>query len=324
VALTLQSGLVVTTGLHLPIYVPAIDCDCVAPTVAPLQATAPITGFYPKFAQDYEWRVSENPDGTSTLELSIYPFTYNPETTDALFYQEWGFDIDVFTTTVSIVDLQPAQATYRLVEPVTTTLVVDNSGAEQMLVVQPTVKSLSEDVETALPLRALHAITGTSMLDLVITDTLLAGDYYLDVTLLDMEGHVLDTEVTEFTVGVSAGEVTSLTATPTSFDPGDDIALTMTFQNTGDVTLNGVAIIRVESGDGVTQTAEFTHTLAALLPGATANFNDVWDSTGAISDTYRVVGYVTYNLATSLPKEVILTLGTRTSIYLPLVLRSSD
>jgi len=80
----------------------------------------------------------------------------------------------------------------------------------------------------------------------------------------------------------------------------------------------------VETGDGVTQTAEFTHTLAALLPGATANFNNVWDSTGAISDTYRVVGYVTYNLATSLPKEVILNLATRTSIYLPLVLRSSD
>ncbi len=324
VALTLQSGLVVTTGLHLPIYVPAIDCDCAAPTAAPLQATAPITGFYPKFAQDYEWRVSENPDGTSTLELSIYPFTYNPDTTDARFYQEWNFNVDVFTTTVSIVDLQPTQVTYLLTETVAATLVVDNSGAEQMLIVQPTVKSLSEDVETALPLRALHAITGTSMLDLVITETLPAGDYYLDVTLLDMEGHVLDTEVTEFTVGVTAGEVTSLTATPTSFDPGDDIALTMTFQNTGDVTLNGVAVIRVESGDGVTQTAEFTHTLAALLPGATANFNDVWDSTGAISDTYRVVGYVTYNLSTSLPKEVILSLGTRTSIYLPLVLRSSD
>jgi len=324
VALTLQSGLAVTTGLHLPIYTPAIDCDCAAPSIAPLQATAPITGFYPKFAQDYEWHVAENPDGTSTLELSIYPFTYNPDTTDARFYQEWGFNIDVFTTTVSIVDLQSTQATYFLTDTVAAALVVDNSGAEQMLVVQPTVKSLSDEVETALPLQALHAITGTSMLDLVITDTLAAGDYVLDVTLVDMEGHVLDTEVTEFTVGVAAGEVINLTAAPTSFDPGDDIALTMTFQNTGDVTLNGVAIIRVESGDGVTQTAEFTHTLAALLPDATATFNNVWDSTGAISDTYRVVGYVTYNLATSLPKEVLLSLGTRTYIYLPLVLRSSD
>ncbi len=324
VALTLQSGLVVTTGLHLPIYTQAIDCDCAAPSTTPLQATAAITGFYPKFVQDYEWRVVENPDGTSTLELRIYPFTYNPDTTDARFYTEWGFNIDVVTTTVSIVNLQPTQPTYFLTDTVAATLVVDNSGAEQMLIVQPVVKSLSDEVETALALRALHAITGTSMLDLVITDTLAAGDYALDVTLLDMEGHVLDTEVTEFTVGVAAGEVTSLTAAPTSFDPGDDIALTMTFQNTGDVTLNGVAIVRVESGDGVTQTAEFTHTLAALLPGATANFNNVWDSTGAISDTYRVVGYVTYNLATSLPKEVILTLGTRTSIYLPLVLRSSD
>lgn len=324
VALTLQSGLVVTTGLQLPTYTQAIDCDCAAPTTAPLQATTAITGFYPKFAQDYEWHIVENPDGTSTLELLIYPFTYNPDTTDARFYQEWGFDIDVFTTTVSIAGLQPTQATYFLTETVAATLVVDNNGAEQLLIVQPTVKSLSENVETALPLQALRAITGTSLLDLVIGDALAPGDYVLDVTLADMEGHVLDTEVTEFTVGVAAGEVTSLTATPTAFDPGDDIALTMTFQNTGDVTLNGVAVIRVQTGDGVTQTAEFTHTLATLAPGATATFNNVWDSTGAISDTYRVVGYVKYNLAVSLPTEVILSLGTRTSIYLPLVLRSSN
>lgn len=302
VALTLQSGLVVTTGLQLPTYIPAIDCDC----AAPLQATAAITGFYPKFAQDYEWHVVENPDGTSTLELSLYPFTYNPETTDALFYQEWGFDIAVFTTTVSIVDLQPAQATYRLVEPVTTTLVVDNSGTEQMLIVQPTVKSLSENVETALPLQALRAITGTSMLDLVITETLPAGDYYLDVTLADLEGHVLDTEVTEFTVGVVAGEVTDLTAAPTHFRPGDAVNIALTFQNTGDVTLDGVVFIRVESADGVTQTAGFTHTLTALAPGTTRTFTDAWAAVNALPDTlYRVVGYVQYALQTSAPRVAL-------------------
>ncbi|HQI87566.1 MAG TPA: DNRLRE domain-containing protein [Anaerolineae bacterium] len=303
VALTLQSGLVVTTGLHLPVYVPAIDCDCAAPTAAPLQATAAITGFYPKFEQDYEWNVFENPDGTSTLELSIYPFTYNPETTDARFYQEWNFDIDVFTTTVSIVALQPAQTTYRLIEPVTTTLVVDNNGAEQLLIVQPTVKSLSANVETALPLQALRAITGTSMLDLVITETLPAGDYYLDVTLADLEGHVLDAEVTEFTVGVAAGEATDLTAAPIHFRPGDAVNIALTFQNTGDVTLDGVAVIRVETADGVTQTAGFTHTLTALVPGATRTFTDTWAAINALPDTlYRVVGYVQYALQTSAPR----------------------
>ncbi|MFN2284483.1 MAG: hypothetical protein ACK2UQ_08670, partial [Anaerolineae bacterium] len=188
------------------------------------------------------------------------------------------------------------------------------------VVVRPVITSLDEKVETTLPLRTLHAVTGTAMLDLAITETLAAGDYVLHVTLADLDGHMLDTEVTEFTVGVAEGEVTSLTAEPTLFVPGDDIDIAMTFHNTGDVTLDGVAVIRVQSSDGVTQTAEFTHTLSALAPGATVNFNDVWDSTGALSETYRVLGYVKYNLGVSTPQEVML--STRVHIYLPLVLRN--
>jgi len=320
VVLTAQAGLVITTGLHLPTTTPEIRC----PDCASLASTAAVTPtWFPALEKPYRWQITENPDGSSTLDVTIYPFYYYSPTTDVRFYQNWSFDVDVFTTTVSIVDLQPTQATYFLTETVAATLVVDNSGAEQMLIVQPVIKSLSDEVETALPLQALHAITGTSLLDLVITETLAVGDYVLDVLLVDMESHVLDTEVTQFTVGVAAGEVTSLTAVPTSFDPGDDIALTMTFRNTGDVMLNGVAVIRVQTSDGFTQTAEFTHTLTALATGGTATFNDIWDSTGAISDTYRVVGYVTYNLGVSVPQEMILSTGGY-NIYLPLVLRSSN
>ncbi len=320
VVLTAQAGLVITTGLHLPTTTPEIRC----PDCASLASTAAVTPtWFPVLEKPYRWQITENPDGSSTLDVTIYPFYYYSPTTDVRFYKDWSFDVDVFTTTVDIASLNLTQATYRLTETVAATLVVNNSGVEQPVIVQPVVKSLSEDLETELPLRVLHAITGTSMLDLVITETLAAGDYILDVTLLDMESHVLDTEVTEFTVGVAAGEVTGLTATPTSFDPGDDIALTMTFQNTGDVTLDGVAVIRVQTGDGVAQTAEFTHTLATLAPGATATFNDIWDSTGAISETYRVVGYVTYNLGVSVPQEMILSTGGY-NIYLPLVLRSSN
>ena len=319
VVLTAQAGLVITTGLHLPTTTPEIRC----PDCAPLASTAAVTPtWFPALEKPYRWQITENPDGSSTLDVTIYPFYYYSPTTDVRFYQDWSFDIDVFTTTVNILDLQLMQATYRLTDTVAATLVVDNSGVEQPVIVQPVITSLSEDVETALPLRALHAITGTSMLDLVITETLAAGDYVLDVTLVDMAGHVLDTEVAEFAVGVAEGEVTALTATPTLFQAGDDVDIALTFQNTGDVTLDGVAVIRVQTSDGFTQTAEFTHTLAALAPGGTRTFNDVWDSTGAMSDTYRVVGYVTYNLGVSAPQEVIL--STQAYIYLPLVLRSGN
>jgi hypothetical protein len=322
VTLTAQGGLAVTTGLSLPVTTEEIDCDCAAsPTASNVARSHSANGWFPEFPQPYEWQVVDNPDGTSTLELTLYPFTYNPATTDARFYKEWSFDIDVFSSTVDIVSLRPAQLAYGLTENVTATLLVNNSGAEQMFVAQTVVRSLSEDVETTLPLRALRALTGTALIDLVITDTLAAGDYVLDVTLLDMEGRVLDTELTEFTVGIVSGEVTGLTATPALFKPGDNIALALTFQNTGDVPLNGVAVLRVE-GDTVTETVEFTHTLTALAPGATTTFNNVWNSTGATGETYRVVGYVTHEFGAFAPQEAMI--STRAYIYLPLVLRSSD
>ncbi|MFN2108402.1 MAG: C25 family cysteine peptidase, partial [Anaerolineae bacterium] len=320
VVLTAQSGLTVVTGLNIPTYIPELDCDCAAPPQASLQSTTAITSWYPQFEQPYAWSILENPDGTSELELRIYPFTYNPATTNARFFKDWSFDIDVFTTTVDILSLGVPQGIYPLAETVTATLVVQNGGAAQPVVVRPVLTAFDEAVETVLPLRTLHAVTGTATLDLAITETLAAGDYALHVTLADLDGYVLDTEVTEFTVGVAEGEVMSLTAEPTLFVPGDDIDIAMTFHNTGDVTLDGVAVIRVQSSDGVTQTVEFTHTLSALAPDDTVNFNDVWDSTGALSETYRVLGYVKYNLGVSTPQEVML--STRVHIYLPLVLRN--
>ncbi|HNT78378.1 MAG TPA: DNRLRE domain-containing protein, partial [Anaerolineae bacterium] len=295
VTLTAQAGLVVTTGLQLPTTTMEIRCLGCAP-LAPTAAVTPT--WFPALAQPYRWQITENADGSSTLAVIIYPFSYYSPTTDARFYQDWSFAIDVFTTTVSLTDLQPTQPTYRLTETVAATLVVHNSGAAQPVIVQADIRSgVDETVVAATPLQTLHAITGTSLLDWVITETLPAGSYYLDVTLADMEGHVLDTEVTEFAVGVAEGELTSFTVTPTYFQPGEAVSLAMTFQNIGDVPLDGVAIFRVQSADGVTQTAEFTHTLSALAPGATTTFNDLWTSDGAAADTvYRVVGYVKYAL----------------------------
>jgi len=327
VTLVGQGGFKVTTGLSLPVAIPVSDCDGAAPFAphhAPLQSTETITGWYPQFEQPYDWSVSRNLDGTSVLELRIYPFTYNPATTDARFYWDWLFDIDVFTTTVDILSLGTSQRVFGLTEPVTATLALHNDDKTPLsVVVYPVITSLEREAVTALPLRTLHNVAGTATLDLVITETLAAGDYYLELTLADMDGYVFDAEVVDFTVGVIAGEVTSLTAAPAPFQPGDNVDIAMTFQNTGDVAVDGVAFIRVQTGDGVLQTAEFTHTLTTLAPGATRTFENVWDSTGAISDTYRVVGFVQYDLRTSTPEVVLLSAHTGHHIYLPLVLREN-
>lgn len=319
VSLTAQAGLVVTTGLNIPTTTMGIRCPTCAQPAGSRQTTG-AGGWVLDREQPYDWQVAENSDGTSTLELLVYPFSYNPDTTDVRFFQEWSFDIDVYTTTVDILSLNPGQDVYGLGQVPTATLIIQNSGKEQTVVVQPVIKSLSEEISDTLTLQAVHGMTGTAMLDLEL-NPLPAGDYILEVTLADMEGHVLDTEAAEFSVGVADGEVASLEAEPGLFKPGDAVSLDMTFKNTGDLALDGMAVIRVETADGITQTALYTHTLTALAPGATADWHDVWDSTGATGDEYRVVGYVKYNLSVSEPMEV--SLSTRSRIYLPLIVRGS-
>ncbi|MBP8863011.1 MAG: DNRLRE domain-containing protein [Anaerolineae bacterium] len=315
VTLAARGGLIVATGLNIPTATLAQDCDC-APATSATNVTP--EGWTPQFEQAYTWHVSENPDGTSTLELLLYPFTYNPGTTDVRFYQEWNFDIAVVDTTVDIASLMMSRSRYSLTEPIIARLAVENSGAEQSVLVQTVVKSLSDEVTQALTLEPLHAVAGASLLDLVVAP-LPAGDYVLEVLLKDTAGHVLDSERTEFTAGIAAGEVISLSAARTLFKPGDAVPLTLVFQNTGDTPLNGVAVIRVETEDGVTSPATFTIPFTALAPGATETFNAVWNSTGATAETYRVVGYGSYHQGVSLPMEM--RLSTRARVYLPLTLR---
>jgi hypothetical protein len=95
----------------------------------------------------------------------------------------------------------------------------------------------------------------------------------------------------------------------------------MVISNTGFVPLSGEAIIQVQTSDGVTTTAVFTHPVTDLAPGAQVVFNDAWDTTGAAEGDYRVLAYVKYGSRTSNLETVALT--TLRRVYLPLVLHSS-
>ena len=111
-------------------------------------------------------------------------------------------------------------------------------------------------------------------------DRFCRGGYYVEVELQDGAGNLLDREVREFTLGVAAGEVTALKATPALFKIGNSIAVTLTFQNTGDVPITGTAYIQIAHTDGLTSTRVFTHAVTNLAAGNTLTVADVWVTTG--------------------------------------------
>jgi hypothetical protein len=143
--------------------------------------------------------------------------------------------------------------------------------------------------------------------------------YNIQVEARDGDGNLLDTAARDVRLGVVAGQVTALSATPAAFDPGQVITASLTFSNTGTTALAGTVIMQVQTADGLTVTATFTQTFASLAPGASVQTLKVWDTTGAALGAYRILGYALYEGQTSEPLAV--TINTKYRVYLPIVIR---
>lgn len=322
VAFVSRSGLTVTTGLSMPLTI--IDHECVAcETRGAVTSVVAEDAWFPEFEETHHWSVTEGDNGSTLLTIAMFPFFYNPATQDARFYQDFTFDVQTTSTKVSIQSVDTDRSTYVQGEPVSVTLVISNAGSAQDVIVEATVKAHPNTPVAGLPLRNLHDLSGWAEATFTWDSTgVPSGDYIVEIRLRNTGGDVLAQETQEFTLGVTGGDVTALTATPATFTVGDDIAIAMTFVNTGTVPITGTAVVQVYPADVVTATAEFTHTIANLSPGASILLNDAWDTTGATADAYRIVGYVKFNSQASATKVAMVAVRTQIEVYLPLVLRN--
>jgi hypothetical protein len=114
------------------------------------------------------------------------------------------------------------------------------------------------------------------------------------VTLKDTNGNVLDRKTEMFRLGICSGEITNLSATPEFFDIGDEIDISMAFNNTGTVDITGTAVIRVQDEVGEL-VQEFGHEFTDLAPSDSVSFDDTWDTSGAEEGTYTIIGYALYD-----------------------------
>lgn len=202
VALTAQAGLVVTSGLHIPTATLATDCGCAAPARAVVVTD---TGWVPDVPQPYRWTTFENADGSTTLELLIYPFYYNPATTDARFYKEFSFEVETVSSTVEIESLRTDKATYSMGDTVSIHSLLNNTGDAQDVIVSAIIKSLSDETVAGLPLRMLRAFTETALVSLEWNSSGFApGAYYVELELRDSAGNILDSEIQEFQLSAPA------------------------------------------------------------------------------------------------------------------------
>jgi len=212
VTLKERAGMVTATGLKLPTVV-----------VKPLSSSGSDLppdgneGWYPE--EDYRWRVWENPDGSTTLVIVMYPFYYNPETTDVKFYKNYRFDIEYIISNVEITRLYTDKDIYERGDEVTLDIQLNNSGATQDVVVSTVIKQygLGETV-AGLPLRSLKNLVGDASLTAEWdSGGTMPGSYYAEVILTDTAGNMLDKKVAMITLVTEIVE-----GKPLSWDINED------------------------------------------------------------------------------------------------------
>jgi hypothetical protein len=291
VVLTDMSGLTTATGLNIP----NATVGTAGETSSGAMGGSEGSEWWPEDV--FYWNLFDNADGSSTLAIAMSPFYYNPLTTDVRFYKNYSFDIDYTVSTVEISRLETDKHVYEQGEQVLVDLEINNSAAQAKDVLVDAVieAESSGEIVGGLLLRTLKGLAGPAYFSPHWdSNGFEPGYYYVRVTLKDTAGNVLDRKTEMFRLGISSGEITSFTATPESFDIGDEIDISLAFNNIGTVDISGTALIRVqdEAGDIV---QEFSHNVTGLAPDDSVSFDDTWDTSGAEQGTYHINGLVFYD-----------------------------
>lgn len=202
ITLAERSGLVTASGLKLPTVV-------MWPLSFPGSQSSPAgnENWYPK--ENYKWRVWDNPDGSTTLIIMIYPFYYNSETTNVEFYKNYCFKIEYIISNVEVTALSLGKDNYAPGDKVRVDIWLKNSGETQDVVVGTVIKQYgSDEIVAGLPLRTLKNLAGEASVTAEWNSSGIAeGYYYAEVTLADTSGNVLDRKTVGFSMYVSgAGE----------------------------------------------------------------------------------------------------------------------
>jgi hypothetical protein len=321
VQLSNRHGLDAFGDLSLPVTAPAIDS---APSAdIPANPAAPRPGsWYPDFDRRFDWSVDKGPDGGSTLYILLYPFYYDPGTGDALYYRKHQLAVTTYDSPARIEALDAPSSGNEPGDPVTLEMVVHKTGALPWDVyVQASVRTRSTDqVVGGLPLKTLHDLAGTALVDLLWdTRPYGAGDYQVVVELLDGRGQLLDKASTDVRLGTVGARLTGMTANQEHFAPGDVIGLSLGVQNTGTVPIDGTAVFLVQRSEDLSVTQVLTVPVTRLAPGAIRKIPATWDTTDAEAYRYRVLGYLKFFSQATDPRELYLY---RPRVFLPVVMRA--
>lgn len=317
VELVERSGLVTDIGLLLPIAeADHLSSDPDGGNAPPDEGEGEDEGgwFPPEI---YDWNVLENPDGSTTLTIVMYPVYYDRGTTEIHFYPNYSFEIHYTESPVAITSLTTEKNVYEEGEIVSPAIEFENVAEARDIVFSALIRRYpTQEVVDGLQLRTLANLTGKAhFAPPWPTAGVEPGQYAVEAALYEPSGNLLDKKTEVIQVGTIRGDITNFSATPERFDLGGVVDLSMSFENAGTLDIAGRAVMRVQDENGAT-IQEFSHVFMALPPGDTVYVADGWDTTGALPGSYSILGYVIYNSVTTDP---VIAMVTDTSTVGPII-----
>ena len=216
---------------------------------------------------DFEWTVYQSPEKT-TLDITIYPLFYNPQTSEAKFYENYNFYINYTTSNVEITQISTDKHDYNTGEPVKIDLELNNMKnlGKDVIINSIITNEITGEVVSGIILRTLKEVKGKASYSTIWNNTIVnPGSYNIIVELRDTKGLLLDKKIENIRLGISSGEVISYNVEPGSFHIGDELKIIMVFNNTGDINISGNAIIKIFDSEGFV-IEEFEHKITDLVP----------------------------------------------------------
>ena len=238
--------------------------------------------------EDYSWSIQENPNGTTTLNLIVYPFQYNLKTKESEYYSDFDFNIKYIESNVQITDVVSDKLEYEVGEEVEVEVTLCNYGTSPTdVIVSAEVKSQqSSALAMGLDLKRLQLHPGTSSIKLSFnTRDLGEGTVATEIVAMTLTGDVLDKETLTIRVGKSNGEITLFTADPRIYQPGDEVEINLEFKNTGGIKIDATAQIQLRDSNGnVIQ--EFHKDVNDILPTYRFKIEEHWNTDNAVGKYY--------------------------------------
>ena len=246
IVLTNKTNLTTDIGINIPMR-PYDTSGC---CYTPEPYDGPVEDFYPDY--NFNWHILKNSDGSTTLNINIYPFTYNPLTTHVKFYKYFDFDVLYTNSDVKIVRLQTDKKTYEQGEKVNINVDIQNYGAPQNVIFEGSIlEHGTANFVDGLLLKSLDNFNESASYTAVWDSSGFECGYYnIDVILKDFNGVILERISQRFRIGVYSGIITDFEVIPKDFNIDEPVAIFVEFKNIGTISIDGTCIIEIVNYKG--------------------------------------------------------------------------